>query len=133
MKNLKKNDIILAWSMAEFELRIYNSGNFSPYYFLRRIISFLRSNPNFCKTREYKELYDECMVLLILHNHAYCGWTYKEPKRQWENIELLIDLEAGQLKDDDNLSYHTVKNYLDHRKKHWENGEKYTKEEYGFI
>lgn len=134
MNFLTKTDMAEEWEIAEFELGIYNSRKFSGFYFLRRIVEFLRTNPELCKSKEYNELYEECIVLLTLHNHAKSDWTYDEPKNQQETIEFLIDLEsAHEEAKSDGFDRDTVEKYLDYRKNDWKIGGRYTKDKYGFV
>ncbi len=122
------------YKVVELEIFIHTKGKWKAFYFLRHIFNFLRKNHQLCKQNDYKELYEETVVLLILYAHAKGEWTIKEPKNQQMLIELLADLENKKSHSSfEEFSIKTIDDYLAYRKRMWENGEKHTKEKYGFI
>ena len=118
----------------EFEIWCYTKGKWKAYYFLRHILCFFRRNYKLCEQHDYKELYDETIVLLILHAHVNNFWTVNNPSDQQKYIELLADLQNKNM-DTEAISFsiETIDEYLIYRKKMWKDGKKYTKERYGFI
>lgn len=134
MSELDNKKIKEEYKSAKLDILLYNKGRWSAFYFLRHILCFLRQNPELCKQSDYKELYNETIVLLILHAHAENDWTRNEPKEQQGYIELLADLENKNA--DSNFEYFSIEiidDYLAYRKMMWEKGEKYTKDRFGFI
>ncbi len=122
------------YKIVELEILLYTKGKWKAFYFLRHILCYLRNNPQLCKQNDYKELYDETVVLLILHAHAKNEWTKNEPSNQQVTIELLADLENKNPHDCfEPFSIEIIDDYLAYRKRMWKIGEKYTKERYGFI
>ena len=131
MNELK--DLKNEWKKVQLEIRPHIGKDFSVFYFLRHVISFLRMNTELSSREDYRRLYDETMTLLILQSHAHNGWTREEPKDQQGWQEFLIDLEARAGNHTNIFSYQTVEQYLKYRKTMWEKGIRYTKETYGFI
>ncbi len=116
--------------MLDFLIRCYTNRKWRAYSFLRRVFCFLRLHPELLDSKEsdYKELYDETLILLILHARVKSGWTKNEPKDQAGYLELLTDLENAQTESCNVFSFKTVEDYLLFRKKAWSCGGRYTKE-----
>ena len=122
------------YKLAECEILQHNKGQWPCFYYLRHILRFLRQHPALCLQKDYRELYDEMIVLLILHARVKNNWTKNEPTNQQAYIELLADLENKNIDGNFEIfSIETVNEFLVYRKKHWSKGAKYTKEKYGFI
>lgn len=134
MSELNNKKIKEEYKSAKLDIFLYNKGRWPAFYFLRHILCFLRQHPELCEQTDYKELYNETLVLLILRAHAESDWTRNEPKDQQGYIELLADLENKNV--DSNFEYFSIEiidDYLAYRKMMWAKGEKYTKERYDFI
>lgn len=95
---------------------------------------FFRKYPELCERSDYKELYDETIILLILRNQAEKLWSKNNPKNQKTFIEVLADIENRYINESDEFfSLEMIDAYLTYRKKKWEKEEKYTNERYNFI
>ncbi|MBO5101083.1 MAG: hypothetical protein J6C39_00960, partial [Clostridia bacterium] len=114
----------------DFLIQCYTKGKWRAYSFLRRLFCFLRLHPELINREngDYKELYDETLIMLILHARVKCDWTKNEPKDQAGYLELLTDLENAHSKSCNAFSFETVEDYLLFRKKSWSFGNRYTKE-----
>lgn len=114
----------------DFLIQCYTKGKWRAYSFLRRLFCFLRLHPELLNREngDYKELYDETLIMLILHARVKCDWTKNEPKDQAGYLELLTDLENAHSKSCNAFSFETVEDYLLFRKKSWSFGNRYTKE-----
>lgn len=114
----------------DFLIQRYTKGQWKAYSFLRRLFCFLRLHPELlCREDgDYKELYDETLILLILHARVKCDWTKNEPKDQAGALELLTDLENARAERSDVFTLETVEDYLLFRKKSWSCGGRYGKE-----
>ncbi len=134
MNKINERKLKNEYRAVELEILSHNKGRWPCFYYLRHILCFLRKHHSLCIQNDYKELYNETIVLLILHAQAKGLWTKSEPADQQSCIEVLADLENKNIDGRfEFFSIETVNEYLAYRKKRWANGEKYTKEQYGFI
>ena len=130
---MDRNDLIREYQAVERDIRQFNRGTCSAFYFLRHVLGFLRQHPALCEQSDYRELYDETVVLLILQAHANCDWTQSSPSDQQGCVELLTDLESNYTESSfASFTMEIIDCYLAYRKKQWVGGRKYTKEYYGF-
>ena len=134
MVNTGKAYLKNEYNLAEREILQHNQGRWPFFYYLRHILCFLRQHPALCSQNDYKELYNETLVLIILHARVKNNWTENEPVDQQTYIELLADLENKNIDGRfEPFSLETVDEYLAHRKKRWAKGQKYTMERYKFT
>lgn len=117
MSDVNAGNLKTEYQIIELEIRFYSKGKWKSFYFLRHILCYLRKNPELCKQSDYKDLYDETVVLLILHAHAKNSWTKKEPADQQRLIELLADLEnKNSYGSSEPFSIEMIDDYLAYRK-----------------
>ena len=130
---MDRNHLVREYQAVERDIRLYNKGTCSAYNFLRHILCFLRQHPALCEQSDYKALYDETVVLLILQAHAKCDWTQSSPSDQQGWIESLSDLESKNPHNHyEHFCIDILDDYLAYRKKMWGSGQRYTKKRYDF-
>ena len=134
MFGLYKRKLKKDYRIVERQILVYTKGKRKPYSFLLHVLCFFRKYPELCERSDYKELYDETIILLILRNQAENFWSKNNPKNQKTFIEVLADIENRYINESDEFfSLEMIDAYLTYRKKKWEKEEKYTNERYNFI
>ena len=134
MLGFRKKRLLQEYKYVEFQIQLHNKFKYSAFYFLNHIFIFLRENNELLQQDDYKELYEETVVLLILYSQARLNWTKKSPTGQQAWLEYIADLNIkNPLEHFEPFTLETVNKYLNFRKDLWEIGEKYTKKKLGFI
>ena len=111
---------------AALVIKDYIKDRWDVVYFLRHVLCFLRWNSDLLKQKDYKDLYEETIALLIIRE-----LSERVCKKSTIELRILLEVLADIQNKDicgsfEFFSINIIDDYLALCKKRWGSGEKYT-------